>query len=1323
MGNKTSRFPLVTTLILLIAGTLLWKFHVSQTVTIATLALSCIALIIFGERFAFDDALESRMIPGRDALFPIIAMGIAIALGAVDPATIPKVFADKVDIICLILSFAIVSEGIARSGYFAFAANKIVTTCGGNTTRLILYMYVLASILAYFTSNDIVILVLTPVLFSICVHARITNTRLLLLSEFVAANGMAMGTLIGSPTNIIFGDTMNVSYVDYFLMMILPTILCGILSLIVIDWINKQSRGGGLFAKRWSYEETYRIPAAGRYMHFTPAMRTWLAVFAFDVVLLAVVSSLHTSLLWAAVPIAGSAIFFLYRGTVEETDNTEKAATDIKHILRSLPFSIFFFGTVFFSFSDEISRLHFVQDTALPWARAHLFDDVVHASFGTIILTVGVVNSINDLPAAALLSDILKHIDASGQPLNEYLRLVVMQAIMIGLNIGCYVTPVGALAGLMWFNIIRREERRQAAHALPDAKGAPRPRMLTPSRGDMMLYGLLHFMFVTLVMGFILPFFVNIVDLLISSPNVANETSMPGLISIRGDLPYIGLGLLVFTFFMARAALMRSGVLLGHLRDVFVVMTRFTIWSMRNRIVYLLILGSTLLAAASGVLYWAETTHEHVFGRAEGSKGLFDSLSSFFIWAMVFSGAGLSDAYKPHSAIGMALTSILPVIVIGGIVMIAQLSSEKTLQQLARRMAIGEIPGYRIVIVNFRESFRKFVDTILHNRNATVLLLCGPEHIEHANAYCARKDQEADTACRTYAALKYADPTFSIKDYGLADADEIYLLSDMTPDGEYDKIRYLAQLDSSLNALLRAMMEGIEIGVQEGTIESGHVPEITDLQGIPKIFVETLSEKYDSVMQKTSSLLFRRTTINADFERDVTDLLISDVDIGMASLNRYFRLGVAPPPGLFRDDKSPLARYCLKDFALDAEGREIFRRHFAGARSVGDLSSTAMTASRVRALVDERTQGAHYVDGRETRDLDPVNLYGITIDAGGAHVHLSIPSAALSLQPISAERVILKTPVEISAMPVLPNLSGLGERRIFIFNVTLTAQSFIRKLIPLLPKGAQRLVLLSTGDSIPDDIRGNPAVRVVEGASPEALARAICPSLAERAEGRGKDAAPIMDKGDRMYIFLERHGKVTEADSVDFIDHVDSRLQEIEDECAAKKQASPISHPDVYIAMVVQDWERRSMLKNFCLDKIIDTSLPRQSYLETLSKIFHRMRSEGQASRDIQDTVFNFRRAAEIADHLCHFTTDFAEDLRLQDDSGTEISLLGKTMDEATSDMRAYTLPPQQLFTRVRISSVPRGAKRHGSSTFDLVEVPDNEPIRAGDLLVSIPII
>ena len=94
------------------------------------------------------------------------------------------------------------------------------------------------------------------------------------------------------------------------------------------------------------------------------------------------------------------------------------------------------------------------------------------ASFlgGTALL----VNGMNDLPASAVVGGLLVQQDLSG-----WSGALVLQAVLIALNAGCYLSPVGALAGLVWFHMLRRDGARFG--------------MLVPRPVDLFWYGGLHF--------------------------------------------------------------------------------------------------------------------------------------------------------------------------------------------------------------------------------------------------------------------------------------------------------------------------------------------------------------------------------------------------------------------------------------------------------------------------------------------------------------------------------------------------------------------------------------------------------------------------------------------------------------------------------------------------------------------------------------------------------------------------------------------------------------------------------------------------------------
>ncbi len=247
-----------------------------------------------------------RSILSREAILPVVMLVTLILLGVISIPAVVSVFYDKVGILALIFSFAFISFGIGRVGYFKFAAFKIVEACNGNTARLALYLFILTSILTFFTSNDIVVLVLTPIIINVCFYSKIKNAKLLLLSQFIAANTLSMGMLIGSPTNIIVGFDQGITFVDYFILMFLPAIMSFLISFCLINRINlffsERKRTKLWKIKTWKYDPGYIMPSLEHSTPFNPFMRWWIGFFIALVAWLAVVSIFNWSLWWVTLP-------------------------------------------------------------------------------------------------------------------------------------------------------------------------------------------------------------------------------------------------------------------------------------------------------------------------------------------------------------------------------------------------------------------------------------------------------------------------------------------------------------------------------------------------------------------------------------------------------------------------------------------------------------------------------------------------------------------------------------------------------------------------------------------------------------------------------------------------------------------------------------------------------------------------------------------------------------------------------------------------------------------------------------------------------------
>ncbi|KAJ3183260.1 hypothetical protein HDU85_002286 [Gaertneriomyces sp. JEL0708] len=90
--------------------------------------------------------------------------------------------------------------------------------------RLFFTLFLLSTVLTIFTSNDVVVLTVTPIVCYLTSSSKIDPTPYLVIS-FIAANVASMTLYIGNPTNVIVCEAFGIGGVEYSGWMVLPTLV------------------------------------------------------------------------------------------------------------------------------------------------------------------------------------------------------------------------------------------------------------------------------------------------------------------------------------------------------------------------------------------------------------------------------------------------------------------------------------------------------------------------------------------------------------------------------------------------------------------------------------------------------------------------------------------------------------------------------------------------------------------------------------------------------------------------------------------------------------------------------------------------------------------------------------------------------------------------------------------------------------------------------------------------------------------------------------------------------------------------------------------
>ena len=453
-------------------------------VTIILLNILSVILIVKRKRFDLELKLRKKYGVDRHWWIPPIALILTLVFSIVSFSAVKTALFQKFGIIALIFSFGVMAEGLRASGFFSHLAYRIVDRGRGETRKLILYMFVLTSAITFFTSNDIVVYVLTPIIVSICFQAGIKNTKLILLSQFIAANTLSMGMLIGSPTNLIIAESVNLDFFSYFFLMVLPAFIAFLSSLLLLKLVTKILQWEKTsFLSDMEFKEDYSVPDENPHPEFTAQMRDWVLIFGTFIALVAAVTFLNYSLLWCAVPAILISLSYWHLSGNHETK--------IREPLGNLPYGIFFFGMTFFIFAEQFSRTGFVNADLVPFLQNFFSSNELGTVFTGIFGSGILVNMFLDLPSAAIIGEVLPKLE-----LGVLAEKILTQATLVGLNIGTYVTSIGALAGLIWFDEMRIQRSKEQEN-LPNLEDE----MLFPDRIDLVRYGVLNFLFAGFVTG------------------------------------------------------------------------------------------------------------------------------------------------------------------------------------------------------------------------------------------------------------------------------------------------------------------------------------------------------------------------------------------------------------------------------------------------------------------------------------------------------------------------------------------------------------------------------------------------------------------------------------------------------------------------------------------------------------------------------------------------------------------------------------------------------------------------------------------------------
>lgn len=364
-----------------------------------------------------------------EAVWAVAGAALLVVLGLMPFGAALQAIGKGGDVCCFLCGMMLLSEVARREGLFDWVAGLAVRHSHGSPGRLFTLVYLTGVIVTAFLSNDAAAVVLTPAVFAAAKKAKTAPLPLLFACAMVA-NAASFILPISNPANLVLYGNHTPTLLQWLSRFALPSLLAVAATYASLRWSQRGALrgGGGGEGQTKAQVEAADLTTSGRIAlaGIVATAIVLLLVSAFDIAL-----GLPTALLGALT----AAVVLVQR-----------RASPVP-MLRDISWSVLPLVAGLFVLVEMLQRTGviaqlagFVHDAAQrhEWASA--------AAGGGVIAIAS--NLMNNLPAGLI---------ASSTVIQAHSPQRVIDALLIGVDLGPNLSITGSLATILWLKAIRRE--------------------------------------------------------------------------------------------------------------------------------------------------------------------------------------------------------------------------------------------------------------------------------------------------------------------------------------------------------------------------------------------------------------------------------------------------------------------------------------------------------------------------------------------------------------------------------------------------------------------------------------------------------------------------------------------------------------------------------------------------------------------------------------------------------------------------------------------------------------------------------------------------
>lgn len=358
-----------------------------------------------------------------EAVWAVSGALLLVVLGLLPPGLAIQAVAKGTDVYLFLIGMMLLSELGRREGLFDWIAVLAVNHAKGSPRRLFLLVYAVGVMVTTFLSNDAAAVVLTPAVFAAAKKANTKPLPLLFVCAFIA-NAASFVLPISNPANLVLYANKVPPLGVWIGRFAVPSVLSIAATFFMLRWTQRHALNG---------ECARDLPVDTLSVNGKVA----LAGIGVTAVALLVVSACGLQL---GMPTAVLGILTTLVVLVKERESPVE-------LIRGISWSVLPLVAGLFVLVEMLAHTGVIAQLSQLLSGATQHSRLATATVSGLIVALG-SNAINNLPAGLI---------ASATALQAHSPEQIVDAMLIGVDLGPNLSITGSLATILWLLSIRRE--------------------------------------------------------------------------------------------------------------------------------------------------------------------------------------------------------------------------------------------------------------------------------------------------------------------------------------------------------------------------------------------------------------------------------------------------------------------------------------------------------------------------------------------------------------------------------------------------------------------------------------------------------------------------------------------------------------------------------------------------------------------------------------------------------------------------------------------------------------------------------------------------